>query len=159
MARIKRVRIFDMDGVLVSSEARYRTIITEQGERIDLNYWRENEHLAFDVDDILPLVDYYWQCLKDRETYVVIATASVCESSRMRFIKEILGEPDYLISRKPGDEQSGKTLKCNGLAKLFNFHWFKNADIHFYDDNFDYLRAVGERFRIPCTFIPSNQGH
>ena len=45
---IKRVRIYDMDGTIVCSMHRYRTVIDDRGERIDLEYWRENEYRALD---------------------------------------------------------------------------------------------------------------
>jgi hypothetical protein len=76
-----------------------------------------------------------------------------------QFVKEILGEPDYFISRKAGDNVSGKTLKINGLAKFFNLVTFKNADFVFYEDNISYLKAVCDRFNIRGVYIPSVQGH
>ena len=42
MPKITRVAIYDMDGTIVDSSHRYRTIIDENGERIDLDYLREN---------------------------------------------------------------------------------------------------------------------
>jgi hypothetical protein len=75
------------------------------------------------------------------------------------FIREILGEPDYLISRRDGDNQSGKTLKIKGLQKFFNLKQFKTADCVFYEDNVSYLKAVCDHFNIRGVYIPSVQGH
>lgn len=155
---IKRVAIYDMDGTIVCSMHRYRTIIDDCGERIDLEYWREHEYLAFD-DSLLPLADQYRQDLADPECYVIIATARVIHDVDMQFIQEKLGAPDYLVSRKSGDQQSGKTLKISGLAKFFNLKNFKNADVVFYEDNVQYLKAVCDRFNIRGVYIPSKQGH
>lgn len=155
---IKRIRIYDMDGTIVCSLHRYRTIIDDRGERIDLEYWRENEHRALD-DSLLPLVQEYWQDLDDPETYTIIATARVLGEPDMQFIRETLGEPDYLISRKSGDTQSGKTLKIGGLAKFFNLVNFQTDDVVFYEDNAEYLKAVCDRFGIRGVYIPSRQGH
>lgn len=158
MAQITRVAIYDMDGTIVDSSHRYRTIVDENGERIDLDHWRENEYRAMD-DKLLPMADQYKKDLADPHCYVIIATARVMHGPDWQFVKEILGEPDYFISRKDGDTQSGKTLKINGLARFFNLVNFKNAEFVFYEDNISYLKAVCDRFNIRGVYIPSKQGH
>ena len=130
----------------------------EKGERIDLDYWRENEHLALN-DGLLPMIEQYWHDLADPECYVIIATARVMNEPDWQFVREIVGMPDYFISRKAGDSQSGKTLKINGLAKFFNLQNFKDAEFVFYEDNIQYLKAVCDRFGIRGVYIPSVQGH
>ncbi|WP_396190613.1 hypothetical protein [Flavobacterium sp.] len=158
MAKITRVAIYDMDGTIVDSSHRYRTIVDENGERIDLDYWRENEYRAMD-DGLLPMFEQYKADLADPNCYVIIATARVMNAPDWQFVNEILGMPDYFISRNPGDSQSGKTLKINGLAKFFNLVQFKTADFVFYEDNISYLKAVCDRFNIKGVYIPSVQGH
>lgn len=156
--KIKRVQVYDMDGTIVDSMHRYRTI-TENGKtRIDLDYWRANEYRAMG-DSLLPLAAQYQADLRDPECYVIIATARVINRPDARFINQILGCPDYIISRKPNDSQSGKLLKCNGLAKFFNLANFALADWTFFEDNVDYLNAVCDRFPIKPIYIQSNQGH
>ena len=155
---IKRIRIYDMDGTIVCSLHRYRTITDSNGERIDLDYWRENEHRALD-DSLLPLAEQYRQDLADPETYTIIATARVLGKPDLEFIRDTLGEPDYIVSRKAGDTQSGKTLKIGGLAKFFNLVNFQTDDVIFYEDNVQYLKAVCDRFGIRGVYIPSKQGH
>lgn len=158
MAKIKRVSIYDMDGTIVDSSHRYRTIVDDNGERIDLDYWRENEYRALD-DKLLPMAGQYRQDLNDPECYVIIATARVMNEPDYKFMREILGEPDYLISRPKGSDISGKLLKINGLAKFFNLVNFKDAEFTFYEDNIQYLKAVCDRFNIRGVYIPSVQGH
>ena len=158
MAQIKRAAIYDMDGTIVCSLHRYRTIVGADGERIDLEYWRENSHMALN-DSLLPLADQYRDDLQDPECYVIIATARVMGEKDWQFVENVLGEPDHFISRKEGDTQSGKTLKIAGLAKFFNLNNFKNAEFVFYEDNVDYLKAVCDRFNIRGVYIPSKQGH
>ena len=158
MAKITRVSIYDMDGTIVDSSHRYRTITDENGERIDLDYWRENEYRAMG-DSLLPMADQYKKDLNDSSVFVIIATARVMHLPDWQYVNEKLGMPDYFISRADGDSQSGKTLKINGLAKFFNLAWFKNADIVFYEDNVSYLKAVCDRFGIKGVYIPSKQGH
>lgn len=158
MAKIKNVAIYDMDGTIVDSSHRYRTITDDNGIRIDLDYWRENEFRALD-DSLLPLYEQYRKDLADENTYVIIATARVMHEPDWEFVKNNLGMPDYFISRKDGDNQSGKTLKIGGLAKFFNLVTFKDAEFVFYEDNVDYLKAVCDRFNIRGVYIPSIQGY
>ena len=110
MTAIRKVSIYDMDGTIVDSSHRYRTI----NGKIDLEYWRANEYRAME-DGLLPLADQYMDELRDPSVYVIIATARVMGNADWRFVRDILGEPDYFISRAAGDNQSGGTLKIKGL--------------------------------------------
>ncbi len=158
MAKITRVAIYDMDGTIVDSSHRYRTITDENGIRIDLDHWRENEFRAMD-DGLLPMAKQYESDLNDENCYVIIATARVMHEPDWQFVKNILGEPDYFISRPENSDISGKMLKINGLAKFFNLVTFKDAEFVFYEDNISYLKAVCDRFNIRGVYIPSVQGH
>lgn len=158
MTAIRKVSIYDMDGTIVDSSHRYRTI-TENGKtRIDLEYWRANEYRAMD-DGLLPLADQYMAELRDPSVYVIIATARVMNAPDWQFVREILGEPYYFISRKAGDTQSGATMKIKGLQKFFNLRQFRKADAVFYEDNTSYLKAVCDHFQVRGVYIPSKQGH
>lgn len=158
MATIKRIAIYDLDGTVIDSTHRYRTVISDTGERIDLDFWREHEHLAM-LDSLLPLHTQYLADLFDQNCYVIVATARVLNDPDNQFIDEVLGAPDYIISRKSGDQQSGSTLKISGLAKFFNLQNFKTDDVVFYEDNVSYLKAVCDRFGIRGVYVPSKQGH
>lgn len=156
---IKRVRIYDMDGTIVCSLHRYRTMIREDGkEVIDLNHWIENTHKAME-DSLLPMAEQYQADLKDPNTYVIIATARVMGEADYKFIDEILGRPNHIISRKMGDHTGGGLMKIRGLAKFFNLKNFKNADFCFYEDNTQYLKTVCDHFNIRGVYVPSKQGH
>jgi phosphoglycolate phosphatase-like HAD superfamily hydrolase len=158
MAKINRVSIYDMDGTIVCSLHRYRTIVDDRGERIDLDYWRENEYRAGE-DSLLPLAQQYQEDLQDENCFVIIATARVLRDADNVFIRDILGEPDYIISRIDGDTVSGGKLKIAGLTKFFNLKPFRDAEFTFYEDNVQYLKAVCDRFGIRGVYIPSKQGH
>lgn len=151
---IKRVAVYDMDGTIVCSLHRYRTI----GDKIDLAYWRENEFRAMD-DSLLPLAEQYQADLLDPECYTIIATARVLHDADKKFIAEILGNPDYIISREDGDNRSGGFLKIRGLKKFFNLRNFTNASWVFYEDNASYLKVVCDAFGIRGVYVPSKQGH
>ena len=151
----KRMAIYDMDGTIVCSLHRYRTI----DDKIDLEFWRENECLAM-ADSLLPLATQYQADLNDPTCYVVIATARVLHNADNQFINEILGKPNAIISRKDGDSRSGGLLKILGLKQLFNLKQFRDIkDIIFYEDNTSYLKAVCDYFNIKGVYIPSKQGH
>jgi hydroxymethylpyrimidine pyrophosphatase-like HAD family hydrolase len=154
-----KLAIYDMDGTIVDSSHRYRTILGEDNiERIDLQYWRDNEYRAME-DGLLPMANQYMLDLQNPDVYVIIATARVIQGPDMEFIEKILGKPDYLISRKKYDTQSGKDLKIKGLQKFFNLKQFQTADAVFYEDNIQYLKAVCDHFNIRGVYIPSKQGH
>ena len=74
MAKINRVSIYDMDGTIVDSSHRYRTIVDENGERIDLPFWKENAHLVMD-DSLLPLAAQYHRDLLDENCFVITGGA------------------------------------------------------------------------------------
>ena len=154
MATIKKIAIYDMDGTIVNSLHRYRTI----DGKIDLQYWRDNEHRAMQ-DTLLPLSEQYKKDIADINTYVIIATARVMHEPDYLFVDTILGKPNYIISRKDGDSISGGLLKINGLSKFFNLKNFKNAVAIFYEDNATYLKTVCDKFNIQGVYIPSEQGH
>jgi len=151
---IKEVKIYDMDGTIVCSLHRYNVI----DGKIDLQYWRDNQHKAYD-DSLLPLAKQYQEDLKNPDVYVIIATARVLGEPDLKFIKDKLGKPDYIISRKDGDSTSGGLLKIRGLQKFFNLKNFQNAIFTFYEDNTTYLKTVCDKFNIRGVYIPSKQGH
>ncbi len=153
---IKRVSVYDMDGTIVCSLHRYRTMPC--GSKIDLQYWRDNQHRAYN-DSLLPLAKQYQDDIADPEFYVIIATARVMGDADMAFIRDKLGTPNHIISRKDGDSISGGLLKINGLTKFFNLRSFANAAWVFYEDNASYLKAVCDHFHIRGVYIPSRQGH
>lgn len=144
-----------MDGTIVCSMHRYKTDSTG---KIDLQFWRENQHLAMN-DKLLPLAEQYKKELLNPEIYVIIATARVMNEPDYYFVNTVLGKPDFLISRKEGDSISGGKLKINGLTKFFNLKNFANAEFTFYEDNATYLKTVCDHFNIKGVYIPSNQGH
>jgi hydroxymethylpyrimidine pyrophosphatase-like HAD family hydrolase len=156
---LKQIAIYDMDGTIVDSSHRYRTRVDDNGiEKIDLEYWRANEYRAME-DGLLPLAKQYMADIQNPEIYVIIATARILNAPDHQFIREILGEPNYIVSRGSDDTRSGKELKIKGLQKFFNLVNFKNIDAVFYEDNIEYLKAVCDHFNIRGVYIPSVQGH
>lgn len=156
---IKHIAIYDMDGTIVDSSHRYRTVTgADNITRIDLQYWRDNEYRAME-DTLLPLAEQYRRDLQCEYTYVIIATARVMNTPDWQFVNTVLGEPDHMISRAAGDTRSGGLLKVLGLQKFFNLKNFRDADAVFYEDNISYLRTVCDHFKIRGVYMPSVQGH
>jgi hypothetical protein len=157
---MKRIRIYDMDGTVVCSLHRYRTVVDSSGvERIDLGYWRENEYRALG-DSLLPLHGQYKKDLACPDTFVIIATARIMRGPDWQFVRETVGMPDHFISRADGDGRSGGLLKVLGLKKLFALKQFHGVDnIVFYEDNVNYLKSVCDHFGCRGVYVPSEQGH
>lgn len=157
---IKQISVYDMDGTVIDSSHRYRTQICADGvERIDLQYWIDNEHKTLD-DSLLPLAEQFKADLKDPETFVIIATARIwCELSK-EFAKREGLEGAHVIARKDrNDNRGGAELKISGINKLLGLKQFRNAKIKVFEDNVNYLKTLCDRFNATGVYIPSKQGH
>jgi len=154
---IKKIAIFDMDGVLVDSSWRYRVLPC--GDKIDLDFWRKHEKASY-FDTLLPMASEYQKMLADPEYYVIIATARTMNTASWNFINDKLGKPDAIIYRKDNDNRGGAEMKIKGLKKLLSLKQFKGiSDITMFEDNAKYLKAICDFFKIKGVYIPSNQGH
>lgn len=158
---IKRIHIYDLDGTVISSSHRYRTMPGEN--RIDLAYWRANdipEKIA--KDSLLPHAAQYKADLKNPEIYVIVATARACVpgDANYKFLAERLGMPNKFIHRLGvNDNRKGAKLKIDGVKPLLNLKQFKGAVIHFWEDNKDYLREVCDAIGAIPHYVPSTQGY
>lgn len=153
---MKKIVIYDMDGCIVNSLHRYR--VKENG-KIDLQHWLDNEHKAMQ-DSLLPLADQYQEQIADSDYYVIIATARVLNKPDLEFIKNVLGEPDKVISRDGRDDmRGGAELKIEGLRFLNNLKQFKQVEKTFFEDNAEYLKPVCDFLNCRGVYIPSKQGH
>ena len=155
---IKKIAIFDMDGVLVDSSWRYR-VSKEDITKIDLQYWRAGEKGAY-FDELLPMAKEYQNMLNDPEYFVIIATARTMNSASWAFIDNKLGKPNAIIYRKDNDNRGGAEMKIKGLNKILSLKQFKGIkNITVFEDNAKYLKAICDYFKCKGVYIPSNQGH
>ena len=162
---ILKIKIYDLDGTLIDSSHRYRT--DETGKRIDLDYWRQNETPEKIMQDkFLALKKWLDIDLKRPDTYVIYATARACVEgdSNYQFLEHHGILPDKFIHRRgPEDSRGGAALKIEGIKPLLNLKQFKNATIHVFEDNINYLydmvQALKGRHPIVGHFVPSEQGH
>jgi len=157
---IKEIHIYDLDGTVIDSTHRYRTITKPDGSlAIDFPFWRANRHTAMN-DRLLPLAKQYQEQLKDPSIFVIAATARNMVQEEKNHIATVLGWPQFMISSPDGDMQSGASLKIKGLNKILNLKQFKKIDKRFfYEDNADYLEAVSKAHKLTPIFIPSKQGY
>lgn len=160
-----KIKVFDIDGLLVDSSHRYRT---GADGKIDLPYWRAKDNWYFIMQDKnLPFAEYYKKCLADDNIYVIIATARACVlgDGNYHYIKFKLGMPNRFIHRQgEGDNRGGAALKIAGIKPILNLKQFRNCKIDVYEDNSDYLRDITHAMRDSgheCVghFNPSYQGH
>ena len=151
---MQQLHIFDFDGTLVDSSHRYR--LDPATGQIDLDYWRENERLAY-LDTPLPLVRKF-RALKAQGHVCMIATARVwCVNAEKLCILNGI-EYDALIARAgENDSRGGVELKLSGILPLFESRLFES--VHVYEDNPDYLAGLCKALDAVPHFIPSNQGY
>ena len=160
-----RLIVFDIDGVLLDSSHRYRTIVNENGqEKIDLNHWRKNERHC-KKDKPLELAEKYKKLLKQKNAFVIIATSRIIKTKDYRTIKVKLGLPHAIVSRN-NNAQKGGQLKLNGILSVMdkaNLYNIKKIDI--FEDNIEYLKTIADGLKNTLNietnahYIISNQGH
>ena len=159
-----RLIIFDIDGVLLDSSHRYRTMQTANGEKLDLDHWRKNERYC-KKDKPLELAEKYKKLLKQKNAFVIIATSRIIKSKDYRTIKVKLGLPHAIVSRN-NNAQKGGYLKLNGVLSVMdkaNLYNIKKIDI--FEDNIEYLKTIADGLKNALNIQPnahyvvSNQGH
>lgn len=157
---IKRINVYDMDGTIVCSQHRYKL---KENNKIDLEHWRKNstEEKIFQ-DKLLPLAEQYKKDLQNPEVYVIIATARACEpnDATYKFIAQGLGMPDKFIHRRGNkDNRKGAYLKITSIRPLLNLRQFKNAVVHIFEDNIDYMNELCLALNGIGHYIKSEQGY
>ncbi len=140
---IKKIHIYDVDGVLVNANARY--IDRHKHSQYDLRYWNHPDTMARVMEDkLLPMADRYIADIANPEIYVIVATARIWTHHTNDFFIKHLGLPNKIIARTNYKHISDVKLKCSALKKLFQLKQFKNLPKHFWDDSVKNLYAVSE---------------
>jgi len=165
---IRKIKIYDLDGTLINSLHRYKT--NKAGDAIDLEYWIKNdvpEKIA--NDSFLFLKSRLDIDLIDKTTYVIFATARSCieGDANYQFLIDNNIVPDMFIHRMGrNDMRGGAQLKLDSIKPLLNLKQFKNATVHIFEDNINYLYDMvtalnkGVHYnKVVGHFIPSEQGH
>jgi len=161
---IKKIKIYDLDGTLIDSSHRYRTI----NGRIDLEHWRANDTRknVLENDSFLDLYKWLQIDLKRADTFVIFATARACtyNDHNYEFLQNNNIVPDMFIHRMGElDNRGGAALKIEAIKPLLKLKKFENATIHIFEDNIQYLHdmcmSLGDNHKLVGHFVPSVQGH
>lgn len=160
---IKKIHIYDLDGTVIDSSHRYRTIKDANGNtKIDLKYWRDHDNDEYiRYDSLLPLAEQYKRDLHSDDTYVIIATTRACtrDDANYKYIRDRLGLPHHFIHRRGiDDKRRGSDVKIKGLNRILNLKQFRNATKVFFEDNIDYLINVAYAINADPVYVKSNQG-
>lgn len=150
---LKRIHVYDLDGVLVDTSHRYRNL---PNGTIDIEYWLANrtaEKIA--QDKLLPLARQYMKDCANPEIYTVICTARMYHVLDIQFIVGYLGAPDKLIMRPEGDLTADGLLKRRQLQRIFNLRQFQKLPRKFWDDNPKNLHACRDLFDM-VFHVPSH---
>ena len=155
---IKKIHVYDMDGCIVDSSHRYKTL--ECGTKIDLPYWIANEHRTLE-DTLLPLAKQYQDDIVNPEIFTIIATARIWCDLTQKFAETVLGLPNFKVARKDrNDNRGGAALKIAGVKRIMNLRQFKNvSEIHVFEDNIQYMNDVSKALGATGHYFPSCQGH
>lgn len=156
----KQIHIYDLDGTVIDSSHRYRTIFRVDGSlTIDFPYWQANKHRAMQ-DKLLPLAKQYREHIANPEVFCIVATARNMHEQERLFVRDILGWPDYMIARAANDTRSGADMKIDGLQKILAAkHLAHVKQRYIYEDNISYLKKIAATLGIEPIYIPSVQGH
>ena len=162
---IKKCYIFDIDGVLLDSSHRYKSVLSKEGKaRIDLDHWRANEHRTIE-DKVLPLAAHYKKVLSQKNSFIIIATSRIMSAVDYQVIETKLGKPHALISRLT-NEQKGGDLKLNGIIRTLADLNLNSIDtFHIFEDNVQYLKHIADGIKQHYNvqpfahYIVSNQGY
>jgi hypothetical protein len=140
---LKKIHIYDCDGVLVDSS--HRTRFLDNG-KLDLAHWLENDtEENINKDTLLPLSENYKRDLMCKKTYVIICTARELQAPDFRFIRDNLGYPNHFIYKSIFNRYiPDPHFKRRELKKLFNLVQFRHLIKRFWDDNIFNVYAVAE---------------
>ena len=157
---MKSIHIYDLDGTIIDSSHRYKTIHNGVKLTIDLAHWLANvKHSR--KDKLLPLAEQYKKMRADPNVYTIWCTArqTAQVTPFMDWFQDTLGLPNRFICRPDGNNESGAILKSKQLKSFLNLKQFQNVPIYFYEDNLTYLNAVCDNIGSIGIYVPSQQGH
>lgn len=159
---MNEIHIYDLDGTVIDSSHRYRTITKPDGSlAIDLPYWRNNSHRAID-DTLLPMAKQFIEHCYDNSKIVMIATARVMGYWDWISIHNLLPirKVRAFIHRPEGSKEKGASMKIRGITRaIHNLELSHISQRFFYEDNLDYLEKVCYAINAKGIYVSSNQGY
>lgn len=156
----KRIRVYDIDGVLVDTSHRYRTL---PNGTIDLQYWRDNQKREkIMLDTLLPMSEQYIKDVGNDDVFVIICTSRQMIDADFEYINDRLGKPNILISRPHGNNEPDGILKARQLHRVLSLDNLVKLPAIFFDDspkNIIAIRGLGVRsIHIPSRIYPNAKG-
>ena len=157
---MKSIHIYDLDGTIIDSSHRYRTIFNGVKLTIDLAYWIANVKRTHE-DKLLPLAEQYIAQRQDPDVHTIFCTCRQANQIEiaMPWIVENLGLPDKFFFTETGYTGSGAVWKADTLENYLSHDKFQNVKRYFYEDNISYLDAVCARINAQPIFVESPQGY
>jgi len=159
---IREIHIYDLDGTVIDSSHRYRTIRDANGTlRIDLDYWRANQCRALE-DSLLPLADQMLAQLHDASMAVFVATARVMGPHDWLFMHKHFPVSRFagFFHRPANNTEKGAILKTKQLQAGIIRNNLEHVSLRwFYEDNLEYLHYVSFEIGAVPVYIPSTQGY
>jgi len=141
---LKRIHVYDLDGVLVDTSHRYRN---KSDGTIDLKYWLKNRTPdGIARDTLLPLARQYMADCFNPEIYVIICTSREYHALDIGYIVGYLGAPNKLIMRPVGNTEADAILKRRQLQRMFNLRQFSKLPRRFWEDSLTNLYTCRDLF-------------
>jgi hypothetical protein len=146
---IKRIHVYDVDGVLLDSAHRHRFI----GGELDVDHYFRNcipELLARDA--VLPLAKQYISDCNNSEIYTILCSVRSPEPKHINSITEKIGKPNLMLlvgeaqPDKLGNLKPSDQLKFNRLLCLFNLRQFNRLPRFFWEDSKRNLKTCAKLF-------------
>lgn len=152
-----KIAFYDLDGTLLDSLHRFQVKAGAFPPVIDLDHWKEREHLAH-LDQVIPgMARKFKADMINPDIITAISTNRYyCENTRAVMDQAGL-IPDF-ISARTHEKQRSKELKQDFMRDLMIELQINEAV--FYDDNIRILREVKAAIgaAITCIYKPSDQG-
>lgn len=154
---LKRIHVYDLDGVLVDTSHRYRT---DENGATDMQYWIAN-HTAEKIalDRLLPHAKQYLSDTLDPEIYTILCTVRTMHELDLEFIVGRLGVPDKILM--VGEPHPPYTkdfiLKRRALQRMFNLMVLQKLPRTLWEDNRVTIDRLADMF-THTIYVKSNQG-
>lgn len=151
---LERIHIYDVDGVLLDSTHRFRTLPCGI---VDLAHWTDNRHFACN-DTYLPLARQFIEDCLAPEVYTIVCTARQMHLEEWLAWERLFPMPDQFLSRAKGDSRGSIAMKTAKLRKVLSLRQFSGLPRVYWEDTKDILDAVSAAVGARGVFVQSSQG-
>jgi len=154
---LKRIHVYDLDGVLVDSSHRVR--YHADGSQ-DMDFWMDSftpENVK--LDKTLPHSWQYVQDILNPFIYVVLCSVRHSAPINIKQVREHIGTPNkmLLIGEHKPPFKPAHVLKRRQLQRIFNLRQFHGLPRTLWEDNPRTIDALDDLF-THTIYVQSNQG-